>query len=235
MKRQVIAALKQAGRHDLADAVAAPLPRFTVETKEAGVVVRRDGSVVRVTVYSPLANIGKRGERVNRHHMELHCSPDDAAVSWGAKLRQIDPGWSAARVVTYVLAVMREATEQSIAAGHQFPTEFVGPITRPLKAVDPEIPDPGSVDGLEDRRGRDIVIRFTKPKITIVSLRDARDAQRTWEQESIQVSWYFHQRVGNLADTLVRCRGLDEVEQILREAAIPYQRVRRSDELGVSL
>ncbi len=231
MRRAIIATLLQAGRRDLANVVAQRPLRFTVETREAGVVVKRDGQIVKVWVYSPLHEIGRKGGRVNRHHMELHCSPTDRAVNWAARIRKLDRTWSAGRVVTYILSVMREASERSIAQGHEYPTEFFGPLTRQLKGVDPSIPDPGSVDDIEDRRGRDVLVRFTKPQITIVSLSSAREGQRSWEREVIHVNWYHHQRVGRVVEELLAVRGLDAVEEVLKGHNIPYLRHREVDEL----
>lgn len=236
-KAEVIATLLKGRRPELANFVAAksgyrPL-RFQYEGADAGVIIQPSDTELRVRVYHPLENIGKRGRKVEVWEYRLYQPRNGRR--WVSQLKKrLQPGMPLQRVTNVVRTLMQEAERESIRRGDPYPARFHEPWKRQLKGMDPAIPDVSWSEKLEDRRGKDVCIKYRKPNVLIYSLKTSRNAARELGHHYLTVSWPQAKRVANIAERLLAVKGIDTVMQVLDDHGIRYKVQRYAEEMYAS-
>lgn len=236
IETEVIAALISEGRADLAPAVlGAPYqsPRFDYEGLDAGVTINPSSERLKICVYHPLANINKRGKKVEIIEYRFQCNRDVRKVASMVR-KSLTPKLPLARVMHAVRSTLLAAEKQSIMRGDPYPAKAYEPFKRSIKGVDPLIPDPSSSTLYEEQRGKDVCVRFVKPEITITSIKSAREAMKDLEHYYLTLNWFWANKVAELAVDLAKLKGLDNVMSKLDENGIKYKIQRYAEPLYAS-
>lgn len=246
VKKQILATLIEQKRPDLANliairgtpvvsmhtVVAAPgyrkIPgsgKFDVETTTAAVKITADRPNYTVDVYSPIENIGKRGQEVEKYHYQLMASTDDRKGWKGALAKALKkkPDAPLNEVLSTIRSLFQKAERESIARADAYPSRLYGPHKSSLKGVSASIPDLKSSPAYAGRRGKDITIAFEKPTIYITSKRASNLAQANGEYHYLTVSWSFAKKMGNMAKAVSRLRNMNEAAAALEEAGVSYK------------
>jgi hypothetical protein len=234
-KRRAIETLLRRGRTDLVAAVQCieAANQFDVECAQWGCALERGDASLIVDVFGPLEHVGRRGKRVEHHRYHLMLSADDH-TPWDSRVRQaLKSTMTIEQALTTIRSILLDAEKSSMERGDFYPSKLYGPHRWQLKGVDPRIPDPKYVSAPEGRHGRDISIDFDKPLVSIVSLSDSRAAQRRFESIKISIKWAHAPRVSRIIDELLKLRGLEAVEEVLKCRNIPYRVDRTIDNLHV--
>jgi hypothetical protein len=200
---------------------------FDYEGSDCGVLVSESMPNLTVNVYYPLENVGKRGSSVDMMVYRLwvpHTAKSRTA--WGATLLsrlKAKKGANASEVARIIRSTLQEAEKESILNNDTYQVKFYEPSKTSLKGVDPKIPDPSTVQKLEDRSGADVKVRFKKPNIWIYSERDAKKASDSRMERYITVNWAYAKKVASIADALVKLSGLGAVTKLLDANKIKYK------------
>lgn len=244
-KKNIIAAMLDAGKPDLATAMskaqaspqqivtAAPgyartvgAGTFDYEGEEAGVRIVSSPPRVHAHVYYPIANIGKRGKHVEVTSYQLFApSKKDqreatSAVKSALKSKK---GASTHQILTSVRSAFLATERKSIETQAKYPARFYEAAKNQLGGMDPSIPSHSGSTVYSSRRGRDVGVIFDKPAITITSRRSSAVAGKGGQYHYLTVSWSQVKKVNKVAEALSKLRGLESVQDALAMAGIKYK------------
>lgn len=197
--------------------------KFDYEGAEAGVKITHKAPNVYAHVYYPLANIGKRGKKVDVVAYQLFTQSGNRAVSSLRKTLKASKGLATQKILTAVRSAFIEAEKKSVGSKSKVNPKFFEATRRQLNGCDASIPDHAGSPVYASQRGKDVGVHFDKPNITVYSKQAARAANKENGYHYLTVPWGLAAKVDKMSASLMKLKGLDAVGEALSAAKVGFK------------
>lgn len=166
-----------------------------------------------ITIYWPIANMGRRGKTVNVRTVNMSRERIAYDYDFFQNVKKARTEQQANALLDAMIADVRQASDG---------TKIWSDYTREYKGVDPSLPTP-TVSKVEDIKGADITVNLNAKPIMVYSKSDTDK----WMNNGNQTYWFkvhhrFKMKLDLLRDEIAAARGLDAVGKILTRERIPY-------------
>ena len=197
-RKAILAGLKAARKVD-----------FDIEGSDYGITLwsrQRD----EITLYWPLANIGKRGKRVNVREVSV----EGKRTAWGHTfMNRVDKARNANQANEMLDAILSTIREEG---DHVWSDR-----TNEVKGVDKSLPTP-TADKVEDIEGADITVDMNAKPIEIFSKSHGKRLSDMNMTYWFRVHQKNRRKLHALRDEIADARGESEVNKILTREGIKY-------------